>query len=668
MALPNFNINPYVQPYMGGIQKETGELMDQRVQDYDIAAEGYDVLGYQTDTLLQNVAPFEADRLYGQELMGKYRNVIGEAANRGDYEFMVRDVKKAARQFGAETSPLLARRKAFDGYKQTVQDQYQKGDIDLDMYNAALNKTVRDNSNVSKEAVQSGSFSGFVPTKKTDLTKYSDDIIKGMESQGLIGELISNPDGTYTIRGGEYRSAKDIEVAVRNALNGSSDVRNYEATLGALGLKDKFEYEKQSAINAVIAKYQFYKDKSQQGYQPEWYHNDNKPVAPVINAPDVGFYNSAITNPYEGLSIKEGVIVPDTHEYFEEREGGNYYKYVNAKGEPITITEVNEAKKVLTMANTDNKAQRQTLADMGITPVQLSSEELKTITAKADERLTKDAEAVFMLNKAETDPMLKEALDNPQEYKEFLEDYSRINKGRWNTTKFKNEVLKAYKEATETGKVLVGSRSWENPNSQIGVRAIKDPADKNEILAVLGAGEQTVVLSTDKNSSGDREDINTVLTRLEKDGSKVTAIKKTGLTTWNPVGGENYSGIRYSLITEKDGKTQTVQIVVPVEDPLLQPSQAVMNKVYTGSRGIVPFRMNLGQDKSIDVTFDVVTAPNTDPKTKKVNPFIGTIQVKNAKGEVVDVVATDKFPDYYKELIDTMISPNYIENTYFRTK
>lgn len=34
------------------------------------------------------------------------------------------------------------------------------------MYNAALSKTVNDNSNVDKATVMSGAFSGFIPSKK----------------------------------------------------------------------------------------------------------------------------------------------------------------------------------------------------------------------------------------------------------------------------------------------------------------------------------------------------------------------------------------------------------------------------------------------------------------------------------------------------------------------
>lgn len=92
-------------------------MITQRRQEYDLSAEAADVLGYQTDTLKQNISPFEPDALYAGELMNKYRNEIDQWTERGDYENLTREVKRSTRQFQQEVTPLLARRKAFDDYK-----------------------------------------------------------------------------------------------------------------------------------------------------------------------------------------------------------------------------------------------------------------------------------------------------------------------------------------------------------------------------------------------------------------------------------------------------------------------------------------------------------------------------------------------------------------------
>ncbi len=650
----NFNINPYIQPYVGGVQKETRELIGQRVADYDLSAEGYDILGYQTDTLKQNVAPFEADKLYAQELMGKYRGEVDKAAEKGDYEFMLRDVKKSAREFAAETSPLLARRKAFDDYRKTTQDQYQKGDIDLEMYNAALAKTTHDNSNVDKEAVKSGSFSGFVPTKKVDISKMLDDAIKGMESNGTLGKIQTNADGTYTIVGGEYRTPQDILKAANSYLQGSSDYRNYASTLVTLGLQNKLANETVYAEDFVQNKYKFYKDKSTQGFIPEYIAKGQANLEAAKRAhsvQDVATSNPQSKNPYSDLRFVDGRLI--FGDYIEKINNGSEWAYYQNKVTGEKISPTNYAQK-----QGQGLISQAFSGDDIITNYQIvrvaNNKDLEKVQGEQQLQLEDDSRNRFLIESAQKFDDVKQWLNDPIAYKDQIEKFVNERKDQWGSMSYKQQTATLYGEAADNNKNIMWNRRWEIPKQTIyspfGGEGSK--LDKNEIVANL-SGQDLHVLSADKELQGYRKgsnkDINSLLEEISKIG-EIQDVSQTGVAQYNPY--DTRPAMRYDFVVkDSNDKLRTISVGASVDDRRLQVVQDVMMLAATGRSGQVNLEDIQSVNGYLNGKLNILVTPNSDPNSKKQVPFIGTVQIFDDKGKLHDNVPINQFPDYYKNVL-----------------
>lgn len=586
MALPDFNINPYVQPYVGGVQKEVGQLMNQRIQDYDLAAEQYDVLGYQTDTLLQNVAPFEADKLYGQELMGKYRKEVDAAAEKGDYEFMVRDVKRSARQFAAETAPLVARRKAFDDYRKTAQDLYQKGDIDLEMYNAAMQKTIQDNSNIDKEAVKTGSFSGFIPTKRIDISQALDDAIKGMEANGKIGKMQINSDGTYSIVGGEYRTAEDIYKAAVAYLEGSSDYRNYATTLATLGLGNKLMGETAKGLEYVQQKYKFNKPSAQQGFVPKdaweriWEQMNPTPLTTSVG--DVT-ENKAIQDLYSKTKIKDGQVYGDD-KYYTVNSDGTVNKYMY-NGKQISVEEYRNAQKALASTG---------VGDPNLVTQTVTGDELQKVSKIQNEQFNN-----LVINTFLSENGLDIGNISTSQRSTILN--TPTAQAKLNDPKYREQVYNKYQAALKNHQ-KVETMKWlkADPSSVKALLNVQQGNMANPLSGGFG-GRRIGVLNTDAKDMGlstgyqdGQSDMNTVLQRMKENGWEVKNMVERGLMFYNPLNSApNSAGAtEVEVQAEKDGQVKYIRLAVELDvrdkKPMIAAIQQVGNAHLSGNGGRVP--------------------------------------------------------------------------------
>src|SRR5687767_9184663 len=130
MPIPDFRINTYVAPLTeAGLSQHFGQDVDQRIADYDANAEFSDVLSYQNDTLLQQIAPFENDVNYAKQVMNETRQNIDQWAQQGDYENMTRQVKRGARQFSQQIAPLIQNQKNYSTYLSGMEELYKSGKI-----------------------------------------------------------------------------------------------------------------------------------------------------------------------------------------------------------------------------------------------------------------------------------------------------------------------------------------------------------------------------------------------------------------------------------------------------------------------------------------------------------------------------------------------------------
>lgn len=636
MALPDFRINPYVAPYVGGLNKELGETVDQRVKTYEAAAEFDDVLGYQTDTLRQQIAPFEADSQYAGELMNKYRTGINERADKGDYENMLREVKRNARQFSQEITPLLARKEAFNAYRTKIQDAYQKGDIDTEMYNAAMQKTIADNSNVDRTAVMSGAFSGFQPSKREDISKLLDDAIKGMEQQGYIGKIQVNPDGTYSVQGGKYRKAEDILQAAQQFLLGSSGYKSYATTLGALGLNQKLASETANGLQYVANKYKFHTPDAQQGFAPQtwldWY--DQKTYKPSMSPSSVTDNPNAV-NQFEGTKFINGNLARDT-EYYKVDKDGNYVGYYGYDGNPITVA----SKEGL------DKARAAGAGGYGAFSTGKHVDELnytsKAVTPEMAARLRAEQNEAF--TKLVQDTYLKQRGKitlNENERQAILS----ANNNTWNNPEYRKQVYDTYQKAIQQHKTTETFK-WNKfkPSSTKLVGDISNVGKNSGVLETSLAGRPVAVLTKDgdiplKTGYQDgKKDINTVLSKLS--GWKPVSMVDNGVLAFNPHDGVPASSV--TLLLEKDGEYRQVELAVGInqrdQTPKLQTLQNVATAHLSGNGGIVQVPGTDG------FKYKVISIPNQiNPDSNSPGFTSYVVGMDKDNKEVGDKVLFDQF-------------------------
>lgn len=644
MALPNFTISPYVKPYVGNANKEVDELVVQRRQDYDLAAETADVLGYQTDTLKQNINPFEPDALYAGELINKYRGQIDQWAERGDYENLIREVKRSTRQFQQEVSPLLARRKAFDDYRKTVQEQYQKGEIDLEMHNAALNKTKLDNSNVDKATVMSGAFSGFLPSKKVDVSKMLDDAIKGMEAQGKVGKMILDPStGTYKVVGGEYRSAKDIYNAAMSYLQGSSEFRNYASTLNALGLTDKLNAESLAGLNYVQQKYQFDKSTlSGSGFFPEWFYDKNTVVNPSLNLQDISSKNVHVGDRYKGYKVRNGVL-------FDLED--NYTDYVN--GKVLRFRDKNSGQLL-----TKDEVVKRGFSEQGGTSSIVQEEVTKESQIKErnqlQEQLRNDSRKKFLVEGSMQGKVPAEWLNNPQQYQQQIDDYLKVNERRWGSSDYMQQTLVDYKDAIKNAGVMNNNKVWAPVETRASLKRKGEELNIPNIIRNI-AGREVYELGAEASPTREgKMDISSFLEESQKKG-KLKDVTYLGLAQINAL--SNQPGQRYDFIYEdSDGKTFKKSVIVPIQDAALQPMQDVMAAAMSGkSTEIKAEDIYIpSTNRYMNLKFDVFSVPNPNKEMRKVVPFVGTVFVSDKNGNKTSIDLAN-FPQYYRNLIPTEV-------------
>ncbi|MFN7465263.1 MAG: hypothetical protein ACK52I_01295 [Pseudomonadota bacterium] len=661
MSLPNFNINPYIQPYMGNVNKELNELITQRRNDYEVAAETADVLGYQTDTLKQSVAPFEPDSYYAEELMGKYRGQIDQWSERGDYENLGREVKKASRQFAQEITPLMQRKKAYGDYKASLQERYEKGEIKSDVYQAALNKTKADNSAMTRDQVLQGQFSGFVPSKSVDVSKMLDDAIKGMESQGKVGKIQNNGDGTYTIVGGEYRTMQDIQQAAMRYLEGSSEFKSYTQTMNVLGLGEQLNKEILAGVAYVAGeinprtnqpiggKYRFLKDKSQQQVYPEWMYDRMTPVGSSLAIQDISSKNLHAKDKYEDLNYVDGKFVYGNYignvSTPEGTKRGYYYNektedklspqaYINKTQEPLT-------KQIAEGA--DNSAVNYKFREA-------SSVEEEEIQNKHITNLTNDSKKQFLVQQVTDNKVPEQWLNDPQKYQKQIDDYLRINEPRWNNPEYMKQTLENHKDAVKNAAVMNDNRVWTPIETRASMKRKGEELNIPNIIRTIG-GRDVFELGADKESKREGVvDISSFLEETQKDG-KLVDVTYNGLAQINPISGR--PGQRYDFIyQDKDGKTFKRSVIVPVEDSALQPMQDVMSAAMAGNSTQIKadnvYIPSVG--KNMNLTFDVISVPNPDKAMRKSVPFVGYVVITDAAGMKV-AKTLSSFPEYYKSLV-----------------
>lgn len=254
--LPNLKIAPLIKPFSGAPIEEFDKTVQQRIDNFDVAAEQFDVLDSQADLLKSQILPFEGDSQVSDLVISKYKDIINQAATAGDYENMVRKVKKNSRDFLTEINPLMQRKQQYDKYVESI-----LGDKDLigRQKTAAINKVKELNNRKLQPGDQLGDLNLVRPAKFVDAIDLLDKRIQGAKADG--GEFIGVPDdfGNVISTKIEELTEKDVARMATDILGGSAEFSSYLASESELGNSDAVQSEIANAVDFVTEKYGFRK-------------------------------------------------------------------------------------------------------------------------------------------------------------------------------------------------------------------------------------------------------------------------------------------------------------------------------------------------------------------------------------------------------------------------
>ena len=221
--MSRYSLKPYVSVYRDPQSVAINTLQRQKFQQ---AFNADDAIAGAVDQM--QAADFEGDQALKMELEQNTRQQLQDRAARGDYETMVLDVSKSAREFDKNYQPIKQNYEMYQAYKKRVQDAYNKGDINALTYNKALAKSNFGYSGLERNedgSIDDGSFfNGYNFVKDVDIQALMSEAMKdyaAKEGGQVVQQVGQGPDAMFTIKVGEkYKTVpkKDVQAIFDNVM------------------------------------------------------------------------------------------------------------------------------------------------------------------------------------------------------------------------------------------------------------------------------------------------------------------------------------------------------------------------------------------------------------------------------------------------------------------
>lgn len=667
MALPDFRINPYIQPYQGGLSSEVSNALNQRIREYDANQEYSDVLGYQADTLMQNVAPFENDRIFANQLVNKTRENINTWAEQGDYENLGRAIRKEARTFSSQMQPLIENQKRYSDYLKNMDSLYREGKISIDTYNKAKQHAISNYKGIDPGNVQGSLFQGFTPSPDISVAKKVDEFLTGWKADGG-SRLIPDGQGAWTEVKWEQAKEKDIIAAAQNYLLGDNEFKGYAQTQGAIGNVGRIDSEVSEAIQAGARKHGYYKDDRSIKWEPEFIGTNKASLQLARTLPSVA--SSATTNPgainiFDGQGLKVDdltgkLILSD----LVSQENGKYYIFHDEKGNQISKADYETLEA--------SRRRRQVAGEqVGInqsknSKIEISAQDATKYATQANEQLANMAAERFLQESIKSGRINNAQLLNDQA---FVNEYLRINQARYTSPKYLKETKTKYDAAIKNSQQIFDNKRWDI--SQIpGAASPEFTTLKDDDILANMTGQSIGILDTDIGGfrKGQRADLNSMLEKLQEDGYTVQSIRRLGPLQFNPY--SNSPGMSYAFtLKDKDDKLKTMEVAASMNDTELQPIQDVYNLAYKGMSGSVPFYAPNSPLGAISGQLRVRTSIDTDSKDNK-DKFTGFVEILDNQGNKLNVpgfpqnIPFTQFGEVYKQIFTPNVLQKYLNPKY----
>ncbi len=213
--MSRYNLRPYVSVYKDPGSVQINTLQRQKFQQ---AFNADDAIAGAVDQM--QAADFEGDQALKMQLEQETRQQLQDRSARGDYETMMMDVSKSAREFDKGYQPIKQNYEMYQAYQKRVKDAYDKGDINALTYNKAIAKSNFGYSGLQRSedgSIDDGSyFSGYNFVKDVDiqaLMSEAMDDFAAKEGGQIVQTVGQGPDAMYTIKvGNSYKTVTADQV------------------------------------------------------------------------------------------------------------------------------------------------------------------------------------------------------------------------------------------------------------------------------------------------------------------------------------------------------------------------------------------------------------------------------------------------------------------------
>lgn len=221
--MSRYSLKPYQSVYRDPQSVQINTLQRQKFQQ---AFNADDAIAGAVDQM--QAAGFEGDQALKMQLEQETRQQLQDRSSRGDYETMMLDVSKSAREFDQGYQPIKQNFEMYQAYQKRVKDAYDKGDINALTYNKSLAKSNFGYSGLQRNedgSIDDGSFfSGYSFVKDVDVQALMSEAMKdyaAKEGGQVVQQVGQGPDAMFTIKVGEnYKTVpkKDVQVIFDNVM------------------------------------------------------------------------------------------------------------------------------------------------------------------------------------------------------------------------------------------------------------------------------------------------------------------------------------------------------------------------------------------------------------------------------------------------------------------
>jgi len=163
-----YRYSPPISMYVNPRRVEAATLLTKRYEE-NFAADS--MLSQQLSQM--QISPLPNDRKIAVELRKQFEQSLEERASRGDYHNMSRQVLLDANQFVKAYQPLKRNHDAYEGYRQGLDEQVEKGKITRDIANNSVAMSLYNNKGLTLDASgqvdQNSFFSGYKPAEYVNI-------------------------------------------------------------------------------------------------------------------------------------------------------------------------------------------------------------------------------------------------------------------------------------------------------------------------------------------------------------------------------------------------------------------------------------------------------------------------------------------------------------------